>query len=197
MRCFLLFVKRIFVQILKLICVFVQITKCICPMESAVELGISTCYDELLHTGLKDRISKNHLSVRPCVGRRLSKNVWGKSGSVQCWSTQPTPGTGFIVLKWFRRGSLCSRLIEAGRWEEIVGRIPIRSDQWKFKFDLINENVGKNSARIRLTLPSSSSPLTIGTWQGLRSWLWVRLCSATFSIIMMMLMTVYFNDIAM
>ena len=55
--------------------IFVQNTKCIYITVSAIELGYD---DELLPTGLKNRISNNHLLV--CVGLRLSKNVCPMSG---------------------------------------------------------------------------------------------------------------------
>ena len=113
----------------------------------------------MLHTGLKDRISTNHLSVRPCVGRRLSKNVWGKSGSVQCSSTPPPLGEVWKCSMLIHSITTTHRLhclkmvskrltLFKVDWSGGMGRncgknsnmiwpmkIPIQSDQWKFQYN--------------------------------------------------------------
>ena len=60
----------------------------------------------------------------------------------EVWKCSDTRHQLHCLRNGFGRGSLCSRLIEAGRWEEIVRR---------FQSEPIDENVRENFARIEST----------------------------------------------
>ena len=126
MHCFLLLVRRIFVQIIKHIC----------PAVSAEELGIITCYDELLSYFLLERwIGYQRIicrSVHAWVGacRKMS------GGCLEIFPPiHHPPRTSLIILEMVWKRQCLLTLFKADRsgggWEENVGRNSVGSDRRK------------------------------------------------------------------